>query len=394
MAANFGTKDRDGFDYELLIAGARTVLASFAVVALYLDRTRAESYETLVWSVAVAYLAYSALIMVAARQRPAVIARRGLLCHVLDLAVFCVLTFATDATSSPFFVFFVFALVAAAIRWQRRGTLITAAILLGAFLLLGGYSGGIAKDPDFELDRFVLRSAYLAVVAVLLGYLGDHETRLRARTAEIATVKERIRLARDLHDGAIQSLTGAALKLQVARNQAPEPTQAALDEVLQLLGEEQRELRRFAAGADGGEGSEAGDGLSRLRELPLKFERQWGMRVEMEARVEHVPESAEALIDAYWLIREALVNGVRHGAAQSARVELVRVGDALEITVDDDGGGLPFHGEYDLTELDRRDIGPRSIRQRVAACGGALRLISGERGTRVEIRLPLVRTRR
>src|SRR4030067_454383 len=67
-------------------------------------------------------------------------------------------------------------------------------------------------------------------------------------TQQAAPMDERIRLARDLHDGVLQSLTGAALQLQTVGRLFAEDPQAArnrLQEIQNLLAEAQRELRFF-----------------------------------------------------------------------------------------------------------------------------------------------------
>lgn len=387
----------ESFRTERLIATARVVLATVALIALRLDPSNPARFAELAFDLVTAFLVYSVGVALVAWLRPAAAARVRLPCHVADLVFFCAVIFVTQGPTSPFFVFFVFALVSAALRWQWRGTLATAVASLGAFLAIGAYAASVADDPAFELNQFIIRSAYLAVVAVLLGYLGDHERRLRRHAARVATMQERMRMARDLHDGVIQGLTGSALKLQAVRGAVGgDSARQTLDDVLHLLATEQRDLRRFMAEAALDPEADLREGLSRVRELPAKLERHWGMRVELRERLGEALDGAEVPPslgrDVYRVVHEALINSARHGDARTARVELARDGDAVAISVADDGRGFPFHGELDLDELTRRRLGPVSLKQRIASLGGRLRLTSSAAGARLDIRLPLARS--
>jgi signal transduction histidine kinase len=89
------------------------------------------------------------------------------------------------------------------------------------------------------------------------------------------------------------------------------------------------------------------------------------------------------------LAHEALINAARHAAA--TRVELavgIRAG-RVEIVVTDDGHGFPFQGTLDHVALTSRDVGPRSLRERVTALDGTLTVHSSRSGATVEIALPL-----
>jgi two-component system sensor histidine kinase UhpB len=90
----------------------------------------------------------------------------------------------------------------------------------------------------------------------------------------------------------------------------------------------------------------------------------------------------------YRLVRESLFNVARHAGASSARVEVARRGQALDITVTDDGRGFPFTGRYDHEELTRRKLGPVSLKERVSALGGSLAIDSAPGRTCLEMHLP------
>src|SRR6185436_14481224 len=76
-------------------------------------------------------------------------------------------------------------------RWQWRGILITGTTVVLAYLLLGVFGLQGLGDAGFELDRFIIRGSYLAVVAVLLGFLGTWEGQLRRDLVELADLPRR-----------------------------------------------------------------------------------------------------------------------------------------------------------------------------------------------------------
>jgi signal transduction histidine kinase len=102
----------------------------------------------------------------------------------------------------------------------------------------------------FALDRLDMTSDELVLGGILARQIAVQMDRLALfeRFHREGLAEERIRLARDVHDGVIQSLTGAALRLESARQMlGPEPEAAGrlIEEIQDLLLFEQRELREF-----------------------------------------------------------------------------------------------------------------------------------------------------
>jgi len=241
---------------------------------------------------------------------------------------------------------------------------------------------------DFGRDHLVLGEIAAQRVAA---ELDQYYLSRRLRTA--AVTEERVRLACDLHDGMLQSLTGTALQLQaLARllEDDPPAARAQLREVQRLIASDQRDLRFFIEElkpVPRALGSPA-DLPHRLAELADRLKRLWDLNVtfqltDLDGRL------SEALIrQLYRLLRESLFNVARHAGASSARVEVARQGQALDITVTDDGRGFPFTGRYDHEELTRRKLGPVSLKERVSALGGSLAIDSSPGRTCLEMHLP------
>jgi signal transduction histidine kinase len=171
---------------ERLIAAGRLVLAAFSLLAIWFDPTEPSKYAEVTYVLLCVYLAYSLVVAVRVWRSPGPLARLPVVTHTVDLAVFSLFMYLTEGPTSPFFAYFVFSLLAATLRWQWRGTLWTALAALALFCGMGVYAAEVLRDPQFELNRFIIRSVYLAVVAVLLGYLGDYERRTRAEMSKLA----------------------------------------------------------------------------------------------------------------------------------------------------------------------------------------------------------------
>jgi signal transduction histidine kinase len=232
------------------------------------------------------------------------------------------------------------------------------------------------------------------VAGMVASRLDLHYLLQRLRGA--AATEERIRLARDLHDGVMQSLTGIALRLAALQRQLGDPPGQALqsiEEIRGLIALEQQDLRFFIdelkpAPAVSTPGQPTLGG--RLEDLRSRVEREWNLRVELPG-----PEAWSGVRDGlgreiYLIVREAVVNAVRHGGARRVAVQAHPVDRSrLALDIADDGRGFPFHGKLALADLLSRNLGPRSICERVAGLRGLLALESSPAGSRLIVELPL-----
>lgn len=176
---------------ERVIAAGRVALAAFSYLGVWLDPSEPTMFRTATYAMLAGYLAYSLVLAIATWSVRTVPRGLPLITHTLDLIVFVVFMYLTSGPNSPFFAYFTFATVSGTLRWHWRGAAITASISLLAFLGVGWLTSQIAEDPFFELNRFIIRSVYLVVVAVLLGYLGASAERRRREIGRLATWPDR-----------------------------------------------------------------------------------------------------------------------------------------------------------------------------------------------------------
>jgi len=216
----------------------------------------------------------------------------------------------------------------------------------------------------------------------------------RERLERAATQDERTRLANELHDGLLQSLSGIALQLQTVTSlidSKPEAARQRLRDAQSLIAAEQQELRRWVEHLLDRKpvvAAKRNDLTKALEQLCRRAEWHWGVRCELNA---NLPGSVPATLGdhIYRIVQEGLNNIGRHARAQVAHVNLYLKLGRVDIEIVDDGVGFPFRGEYDLATLRARQLGPRSLKERISALNGTLVLSSSLSGSYLRISLPL-----
>lgn len=217
------------------------------------------------------------------------------------------------------------------------------------------------------------------------------ESHLRQEMAEF-----RLRTALELHDGILQTLTGAAFQIAVARRLVrsdPDQAEEVLANLARSLGAEQQEMRLYvdeiknpSPGWNGG-----GPGLrTRIDAMLERVSVIWGVRTDAHLRFPSglSPETERCLLR---IAQEAVVNAVRHGGARSISLKGGLRGREVFMELSDDGHGFSFIGEYDDAALRSQRLGPVSLKHRVAASGGEISIVSTSRGVRLSLRIPLSR---
>lgn len=164
------------------IALSRLLLSAVSLVAIYIDPTQPARFVQLTYVIVVAYVMWSVLLALRAFTARGD-SRHALAIQASDILIIIVLTYLTDGPSSPFFVFFTFSIVSAGLRWGARGAILTAAIVLVAFLVIAM----LAVDPGGDdINRTIVRAAYLVVTGVLIGFFGWHRQQADAQLQRLS----------------------------------------------------------------------------------------------------------------------------------------------------------------------------------------------------------------
>jgi len=182
---------------ERVLAVGRAFLATTGLAAIYLDPTEPARFATLMYALLAGYAVYSIAILAVARRGFPVTRRFAHALHAIDILWASALTFFSEGPVSPFFLFFLFVLLAAAYRWGFRATIVTAGIITAVFLLqtavaaMGPWNRTWFASTPFDLNLVITRVAYLLLTGFLLGYLADQEKQIRAEMAATAEAMRR-----------------------------------------------------------------------------------------------------------------------------------------------------------------------------------------------------------
>ncbi len=177
---------------ERVLATARAFLAVSSLVAIWIDPTEPSRYASLAYGLILAYAVYSLSVFAWVRMRrdfgiPFQITLQG-----IDVLWPAVISVFSSPASSPFFIFNAFVLLEAAYRWGFLETLATGAaeILLyfsaASLAVLGPEAFRAVVGEELDVNRLIMRPLYLAIMAYLLGYLGEQEKLRRAEVSGLA----------------------------------------------------------------------------------------------------------------------------------------------------------------------------------------------------------------
>jgi signal transduction histidine kinase len=270
--------------------------------------------------------------------------------------------------------------------WTRRTTAIVAALFV---VHVGAAGAGQSEVPAAPLLFGVL-------VWTIAWFAGDR-TRMRrerlaaaedrlARERRLATVEERARIARDLHDSAGHAINVILVQAGAARllqERDPAGARAALETIEEVardtIGEIDQLVRTLRDDPAQANGVLDAVGLASLGTLVERY-RAAGLVVAVETTGTARPLGATADGAAYRIVQESLTNASRHGTG-SARVEVAFGDRALELTVTNPvAPGMPDAPEgHGLT----------GMRERALLAGGSLDAAREGETFRVRARLPV-----
>jgi signal transduction histidine kinase len=257
------------------------------------------------------------------------------------------------------------------------------------------FSGEYCKGRVFILDRSYWGDDDLAITEIVASrlHLELEYYALSAELRENAARWERIRLARDLHDGVLQTLTGAALQLSSATSYSGQELKHKLGGIKELLLTEQQRIRAFVEEHELSPRHQHPPLLDQIKRETERIERRWGCDVMLSVTPQDATVPVLLTHQIELLLAESAANAVQHGAASRINVAVESASNTIQLRITDNGRGLPgAKGTYDQSELAARHIGPRSISKRVAELGGTLSLSTSSTGVALCIELPSGRT--
>ena len=150
-----------------VVSVSRLALAVIFMVTLVLGEDLPRADERTALTVMTLYIGWAAFVMTATWQDWWFDFAIAWPAHLLDILVFGAVVYLTEGYTSPFYIFSVFLILSATLRWSWRQTGLTAAAVVLIFLVAGLVST-ITSDAETDIFRVMLRTTYLVVLSLLL----------------------------------------------------------------------------------------------------------------------------------------------------------------------------------------------------------------------------------
>jgi signal transduction histidine kinase len=378
---------------ERVLAWVRVGFALVAVAVIQFNPARVARFPLLSYLSLGSFLVYSAAILYFvyfAAYTKMRSKKFGLVTTFLDMIWVSLIVFSTGGAATPFFVYYFFPIITASSRYGIKGGLSAA---LAEVALYGFIRFHFEWEALLGVDRFVVRSIYLVVLAYVFGFLSEFESKqnqkllaLSKTAAEVATADERRKITQEVHDGLLQSLATLILRLEACRKQflhSPQELDRELKSIENDTRSSMKMIRQFLAGKET-RPFPPGMLIEKFRE-DLRFLRDGvGLRVTLETEPEVLspPEGVEQ--DLYYMLREGLMNIIRHSQASRADVVLKQTETEIRGSLIDDGVG------FDPSVATNDDgVGLPSMRERINRLGGELEIQSSPgKGAMISFVLP------
>lgn len=280
-------------------------------------------------------------------------------------------------------------------------TLQVAGIALGIYAVLSGlipppvdfFPGNIINRETFTdvvgIPPLVFRSLTGLVIAVALIRaleIFDVETERRIEQLEQnqIVIAERERLARELHDGAIQKVYTAGLLVESAARLANSQGEIGtrLDKSVVVLNDAVADLRRNLAELHAGSQTSTESLPALLQKLTENPHYISMVNVSLNAdELSNKSLSPIRSSHVIAIVNEALANTVRHAQAKDVEITVCDLGAQLQIEIKDDGVGIPPNPQT--------GYGLRNMRDRARLLNGELKF-SNNKGTTVTLTVPWI----
>jgi signal transduction histidine kinase len=280
---------------------------------------------------------------------------------------------ALDNQSWPTTLWATNATISAAILWGPIAGMATGVVVMVASTVVKGFI-------NYDLGRNATIVIEVAV-GLAIGMAAQTARRAHAELARAArlaaSLEERERLSRQVHDGAMQVL---ALVSRRGREIGGETAELA-----ELAGEQERALRRLVSSAD----TEPSAATGALTDVGALLRRRESDRVSVSLPASPVLLDARVAVELYAAAANALDNVASHaGPDAHAYVLLEDLGDSVTVSIRDDGVGIP-DGRLEEAVGEGRVGVAKSIVGRMNWLGGSAKLNTGPGcGTEWELTVP------
>jgi two-component system, NarL family, sensor histidine kinase DevS len=232
--------------------------------------------------------------------------------------------------------------------------------------------------PGFDARQCNLIETFAEQASLAIEY-----SRAQDELQRLGLVEDRERIAKELHDGIIQSLFAVGMGLQgTAMAAGPGETADRIESAIEELDRVIRDLRNYIFGLRPGI---LADRLldQALRELAQQMQARSEAKVKVDIDASVAAALSARSADIVQLTREALSNAARHAKPKLVALQLSRQGRSATLTIEDNGVGFDPTGSSP-------GYGLVNMRERAASLGGSLEVTSKVgHGTRLRVTFPV-----
>lgn len=248
----------------------------------------------------------------------------------------------------------------------------------------------VSRPTEWTVRRWLaILGAVAGIAAIGFAWAASLRRQVRRQTAVIreqsqreATLDERQRIAREVHDTLEQELVGLTLRLEATAATVPAgPLSAALDSARRLVGRIHEEVRGLIWDLR----DESGITLAEaIRGVLANLEGTASARLQFAVIGDPWAVPAVCTHNLKRIAQEAVTNSLKHAKSTEVRVDLHFSFDQLRLTISDDGQGFPT-----ATDARPGHFGLVGMRERTRKIGGELRVDSQPgKGVSIQVTLP------
>ncbi|MEO8040627.1 MAG: GAF domain-containing sensor histidine kinase [Betaproteobacteria bacterium] len=258
--------------------------------------------------------------------------------------------------------------------------------LLTVPMVLGTETVGWICVRSSQADPRELESKiYLAEALAGQATLAVQMARLSDQARQAAVLEERNRIARDIHDTLAQGFTGVVVNLEAAnRSLKKHNTELAVQHIEHARSLAQAGLAeaRISVGALRPQVLQRADLAEALRTLIRRFEGSESLRSTVQTVGDRTPLPADVENELLRIAQEGMTNVLKHAGARNVELKLVFDGDAVRLSITDDGLGFDPGAHHE-------GFGLVGMRERAERIGARLVVVSrAGQGTQVETIVP------
>ena len=182
------------------------MLASLVLVAVWIDQSQPAEYPREAYLLLSAYVGMSLVLAVISWRGWWLDSQLASPAHAVDIAMFTIVVFLTRGATSPYFIFCIFVLLSAAIRWSWRATTLTAILLTLLYVLVGALT---SSHDTFGANLYIVRTGYLLILSLILIWFGVNQWRARLRGPAEDLLSQAPADSRPLENGLEAAITTA-----------------------------------------------------------------------------------------------------------------------------------------------------------------------------------------